>query len=1448
MRSVRFAFAFCLFLSEIPVWAQQYQSNTASPQSRIVERVNESALVTLRGNTHPLAQSRFDQGIAPPDLPMARMLLVLRRSAEQESALQKLLDDQQDKASPQYHQWLTPDEYGRQFGPSDQDIQVVTAWLVSHGFQVGGISQGRTVIEVSGTASQVQQAFHTEIHKYVVNGEEHWANASDPQIPAALSPVIEGVDSLHNFPKKPTYRFAGRFSKGGTAGRLGDLGPEFTTNDTPLCGPASCYFVSPYDFAVIYNVAPLWTAGIDGTGQSIAIVNESNINVQDVRDFRNLFVLPSNDPQIILNGPDPGIVQGVESEADLDVEWSGAVAKGATIKLVVTAPTNSTEGVDLSAVYAVENNVAPIISESFGECELFLGNAGNSFQNAIRQQAAAQGITFINSSGDEGSARCDPYSGSLPAPATHGLAVSGLASSPYGVAVGGTDFLNFGSTYNLNSPSPYWGSANDPQHQASALAYVPETTWNDTCTNNVFVFLGAGANPEASCNNSKLVDGVQTSGGGGGKGSCTISDGVNPSSCSGGYAKPSWQSSPGVPADAVRDIPDVSLFASPGFMNSSYILCESDQLRSPQTCSLNSPFNTFLGIGGTSASAPAFAGIMALVNQFTGSSGQGNANYVLYEMASSSAQTSQDCGATSSPSTTGCIFYDVTTGTNAVPCANGSPDCTTSNMSDAYGVLSGYGAGAGYDLATGLGSVNAFNLVHNWIQPTTSSTTTLSLNNDDSVNITHGQNVSFSVSVTPSAAPGVVSLMGSPGGSSFVPLASFPLQNGTARGTTASLAGGTSYAVKAHYPGDGTYKPSESNSVTVTVNPEPSKTLITVPVFDPDTGLETGNTPTSVVYGTPVGVRVDVGNVQAVQIFPEHLVCAPLACPTGNVTLTDTLNGNTSALSLAGGFALNSGGFVEDDAVPILSGGTHQLTAGYPGDSSYDTSMGNYTLTVTPAPIHSSWLSNPPYPLLVGTPETINAVMSATNTFPGSAPTGTMTFYDGTAPISGTVTYFPSPGSRASPASLSANLTATFTTSGSHQISVKYSGDANYGPATAPTVNISFVFGTSVATSANATTINLGQSVTITATATGSAESPAMTGSFQFLNQLSSPIGSPVTPTLGRDANGNQVLTAAVTISPQVSDDVQAIYSGDSNFASSGGTIIIHVIVPDFSMIPASPNVTITSGQPFSTGLTVTPLSSASSSVALTCSAPIAEATCSFNPVSPVSLANGATASTMLMIATLPPSSNPTAQFVAIRRLPKKWLPPPDWRMLGVADAIAILLFSLWTGRKWHRMAKSLGMACLLCLVLGCGTGGGSGTGGGGGGGSGGGGGPVATSLTLTTSALKLQFGATVTFTATVNSTQTATGTVSLLDQALMIDVGAPFTTGPVVNGTAIFQVSNLPVGTNTITAVYSGDPENQASQTKGSINEVITGTVQILVTGTTSNVMHNTFLNATIQ
>ncbi len=659
-----------------PLLAQDAAPHTITAgQSLITQPVDEAQLTRLTGNTHPLARPQFDLGSAPADLPMSRMLLVLKRSPDQETSLRKLLDDQQDKASPNYHKWLTPAQYGQQFGPTDSDIQTISGWLQSHGFQVGS-TKGRTVLEFSGTAGQVQEAFHTTIHKYMVNGEQHWANSSDPMIPTSLTPAVAGISSLNNFPRRAMNVPAGTGERDLKTGKIYPSQPLLTF-------PSGCVennevesycsnWLGPYDFATIYDVLPLWNAGIDGTGVTIAIVGETDIQLSDVQAFRSFFGLPVNNPVFIWNGPDPGI-RGDESESDIDVQWSGAVAKGATIDFVISQTTETTAGTDLSAVYIIENNLAPIMSESYGECELGLGTTGNQFYNTLWQQASAQGITVLISAGDGGSAGCDNFDAPSPAPAQYGLQVSGYASTPYNVAVGGTDFNDF------SDPGSYWSTTNDPTTQESALKYIPESTWNDTCTNAIWETLsGLSTNPETNCNNPNLHDVIIVAGSGG-VSKCTTPSGSTPASCAGGYARPAWQTGSGsFSSDGKRDIPDVSLFASNGFVGHAYVVCQAD---AGGDCP-----SGFAGYGGTSVSSPAFAGIMAMVNQETGER-QGNANYILYKLAAQQPTA----------------FHDVTVGTNAVPCSTGSPNCTTTISGDAYGILGGYNAGRRLRLGDRLG-------------------------------------------------------------------------------------------------------------------------------------------------------------------------------------------------------------------------------------------------------------------------------------------------------------------------------------------------------------------------------------------------------------------------------------------------------------------------------------------------------------------------------------------------------------------------------------------------------------------------------------------------------------------------------------------------------------------------------------------------------------------------
>jgi subtilase family serine protease len=1040
----------------------------ATVPARITQSVDMENLVTLRGNTHPLARPEYDQGAAPDSLPTERMLLVLQRSAEQEATLRKLLDEQQIKSSPNYHMWLTPEQFGQQFGPADADIQAVTDWLSSQGFQVNHVAAGRTVIEFSGTAGQVRQAFHTEIHKFVVKGEEHWANASDPQIPAALAPVVAGFASLNNFPRKPMHHRLGTFSK---SKATGVVRPLFTYTDNT---GTTWYAVGPADFATIYNLTPLWNAGIDGTGQTIAIVSDSNINIQDVRDFRSMFGLPANDPQIILNGPDPGVIPpsvgGDETEADLDVEWTGAVAKGATIDFVVSEPTETTYGYDLSALYVIDNNLAPVMSESWGGCEASLGNSGNDFYSTIWEQGAAQGITILIAAGDSGSAGCDDSS--FEDAAQNGLAVSGNASTPFNVAVGGTDFNDY------NNWSPYWSTTNNSTTQSSAQSYIPEMTWNDSCANTGSL---------TGCASGVASDGTDLVAGSGGQSNCATQSST---ACTAGYGKPSWQSGTGVPNDSLRDIPDVSLFAGNGYNGSFYVFCEMDvNTSTTSSCDLSAPYLDFQGAGGTSASAQAFGGIMALVNQKTGQR-QGNANYVLYPLAKKSgASCASNSVMAPTASASSCIFYDVQVGNNSVACEFGQYATNCSNQTSGYGVMVvnpsstpqqlAWPTTAGYDLATGLGTVNAANLVNNWTSVSfNTSSTNLTISPPAGytlTNIPHGQPVSVTVSVTPASATGDVSLIGGPNNSNLG-IGFLTLSNGTITSPTIMLPGGT-YGVTARYAGNGTYGASSSTPVTVTVKPETSQTFVRL-----DTEDCNGNftTITTVPYGYNMTcngyvypdywLRVSVTNSSGNACFSSSTGIPTYQCPTGQVTVTENgqpvVDLGAPSSNTPGTYQLNSQGHFEEDFVQ-LPAGTDNVVATYAGNTSYNGSKSAAdTITVTQATT-TIGVTASTTTVTSGQSVTLTATVSTSSI--GFAPTGAVEFLNGISPITGTVTYTPVNGlaepltgvsaSAAVPyASLTATLTTSFTANAT--ITAQYVADLNYLASTSSPLTITVSSGT----------------------------------------------------------------------------------------------------------------------------------------------------------------------------------------------------------------------------------------------------------------------------------------------------------------------------------------------------------------------------------------------------
>jgi len=616
---------------------------------------------------------------------MNYMVVFLKSAVDQQRELDQLLVDQQNPSSPQFRKWLTPEAFGNRFGVSASDESKVVTWLNSSGFKIEHRSRANNWVAFSGSAGQVSAALHTAVHRFQVNGETHFANVSEPAVPSALADVVGGFLGLNDFHLK-----------------------SFAIPVTPDLNSGTSHFLAPADFATIYNLAPLYQAGIDGTGQNIAIVGDSDIQITDIRSFRSRYGLPANDPKLVpYTTVDPGL-NGDAIEADLDLEWSGAVAPNATISYVFGP------SVFAALVYAIEQNVAPVVSVSFGGCEV---DASPVFYRAVAQQGNAQGISILASSGDSGAAGCDRQ-GIFPQ-AEQGRRVAFPASLPEVTAVGGTQFAE--------GSGNYWAATNSPTF-GSALSYIPEMAWNESSGS------GLGAS---------------------GGGASTV------------YPRPAWQAGPGVPMDNARHVPDISLSAA---IHDGYFINYQ---------------GTNGAVGGTSASSPSMAGIIALLNQyqvangFQNQAGLGNINPQLYRLAQSA------------PS----VFHDTTVGDNIVPCAQGTADCLTGSF--------GYQAGIGYDMATGLGSVDANAFVTQWNTATQGVVVTLSSNaSSGTVNDT----IQLTATVAPASGggspTGTVSFMF--GGSA---LGAVPLANGSASLTVplAQLLVTGNVPISAEYSGDAAF-------------------------------------------------------------------------------------------------------------------------------------------------------------------------------------------------------------------------------------------------------------------------------------------------------------------------------------------------------------------------------------------------------------------------------------------------------------------------------------------------------------------------------------------------------------------------------------------------------------------------------------------------------------------
>jgi subtilase family serine protease len=728
------------FLATVLIWCQPASgAPSAGPQRLITQNVDERVLVTLAGNTRREVTAGNDRGAVSDSLPLDHIYLQLSRSPAQEQAAAKLIADLHDRSSSRYHQWLSADEVAARFGPSSDDVATLTNWLGSHGFTVYNVYAANGIIDFAGSAGAVREAFHTEIHQLSVNGRKHIANIGDPRIPAALAPAVRGIVSLNDFRPRPAMR------------------PRTSLNT----GNPNSRALVPGDLQTIYNMTPLYTHHISGQGQTIAVLEDSDIySADDWKIFRSTFGLDKQFPQGSLrlinpqpsNNPnnggacaDPG-PNGDDLESIIDAEWASAAAPSATIVVAACASTDMNFGVFIAMQNLLTGRERPpgIISVSYQTSESELGSGGNAYINGLYELAVFQGVSVFVAAGDEGADLSDEFV------ATSGINANGLGSTPFNVAVGGTDFDDFAA----GTISTYWAAQNGA-NLSSALSYIPEIPWNDTCASGIFqlyvvqqlpqaIGLKTTYGPRGTCNDPLNAQGdtfftedPDLVAGGGGPSRCALGDSLDatPGVVSGtcrGYPKPLYQQMvSGNPRDGVRDLPDVSLFAGNGFWGHYYLSCFSDPNFGGAPCNAagETPVDWF-GAGGTSFASPIMAAIQALVNQVS-ESYQGNPNYIYYALAALEFDGRDRSACNSSLGNEvdgGCVFYDVTAGDTDVPCVPYVLNSVTIGSFNCFfdgapvGVLSqsnskfepAYAAGPGYDLATGLGSVNVFNLVRAW--------------------------------------------------------------------------------------------------------------------------------------------------------------------------------------------------------------------------------------------------------------------------------------------------------------------------------------------------------------------------------------------------------------------------------------------------------------------------------------------------------------------------------------------------------------------------------------------------------------------------------------------------------------------------------------------------------------------------------------------------------------
>ena len=1236
---------FSLILScvaALPSFAQT-QATPLVPQ-----KIDESSLVVLHGSVHPLAQARYDQGAVPDSFPAERMVLLLNRPAEREAALQQFLQSAHTKGSPNFHRWLTPAQFGQQFGPADSDIETAIAWLQAHGLRVPQTSRSRQFIQFSGTAASLRSAFRTSIHQYLVNGEKHYANSTEVQIPAALAPLIKGVSPLNDFRAQPMLQVTGRAQ---LARGAREASPQWTAPNAYGTSNPYEFTVVPEDFATQYDLNPLYQAGTNGSGQTIGIINESNIDLSLVQAYQSLFGVSASTPQVVVDGEDPGDISGVDVEAYLDVELAGAVAPKATVNLYIASAGALVDPLELAALRAVEDNQASVLSVSFGQCEQYLGSAGNQFWASLWEQAAAQGQTVLVAAGDSGS-ECSLENINT---------VSGLASTPWNVAVGGTDF--YYSDYASGGPSAntLWNTTNDA-NLGSLKAPITEQPWDDPYGFNLI--------PDSYQRGERAA-------GGGGASNCTTQN-TNTLACLSGYAKPTWQSGSGVPADGERDLPDVSLFASNGANLSAYAICAFEG-----ECAAGSGASAEVYlVGGTSASTPAMAGIMALVDQKYGR--QGQANFTLYPLAQQQPAA----------------FHDITVGSNSEVCGGASdPPICVLQWNGIYGTPQ-YPAGPGYDQASGLGSLDASVLVNNWNSITFRPTaTTLQLSSNK---VVHGTPITVTASVAPSSGSGtptgdVAVLTDSPLPSSQSQLF-VSLSNGAGTSGGINYLPGGEYNVTGRYGGDTTFASSTSQPVALTITPEPS--TINFSLSSGTTKVGTGG---SVNYNAPLQLNIQPSGSSV-----------PLGKADGHATGSASFSVDSTTASVA----LNSAG-IAAWSPPALAVGTHTASANYGGDASFKASSSTpFTFNVTKGYpyvnmnlLASASLTAPVYYVNPGGSFSIEVeVGPQTGVLTGGAapagtagPTGTVTIclnssFNVAAPACTNPTYAQTVPLSAPSGIYSLYSTATVTFSnlaaGYYMPQFTYSGDTNYqawgedyivtvevqpSPALAPTTTTMSISPSSITGTQQATL-----SATVAPAGTASI---APTGVVVFYNNGHFLAYDYLVASTTGASSSDTFTVIASNFWNSGANQLTAYYSGDSNYAPSVSNVVnltaTQTSVGDFTLAPQTPQLSVAAGSTSNVGVNLTSINTFDATVNLSCTPSSNQFSCSVSPAS-VPLNGSATASVTI---------SATVQSASLAPQSK----PSGWPLLAATFAFSIFFVR---ARDWRNIRRGVLFSLALAFVL----------------------------------------------------------------------------------------------------------------------------------------------------